>query len=258
MGSGFIGFNHGYVAMQLVLSGGCAYWMFEKSPLWRVVICGLLLVGTFATGSRGGFIVALIFVSLCESRQTKNSSIVLVLFVTLGVIGLATSSEFEGSLDRQKSATNSMQDDGLSGRTDIWQEHIDYFRSNPLNLFVGAGFGFGEKVSESNAHNLYLQVATESGIVGLIIFIYLQVNTLRHLGGEHFKTIRITVWMLLLVGLTQDTLYPVPAFSQFIGFYLSTLIVTFRIAQVQLEQTTRRRYASQRLIASEQGSVGMA
>jgi hypothetical protein len=42
------------------------------------------------------------------------------------------------------------------------------------------------------------------------------------------RAMRLTFWALLITGLTQETLYPVAAFSHFLGFYLSALVIALR------------------------------
>lgn len=231
LGGGFISYNHGYSGIQLILSAGVAYLCFEESKRIRLLICLLLVLCTFVSGSRVCFITAVVLVVLLERKRTNSNLFVLVILLGLGVLWAAQSSTLESAIERQSSAVSSIDDDGLSGRTGIWQEHFDYFVAHPLNLVFGTGYGYTGKASHNNAHNLYLQVMTETGIAGLFFFLYLQRRTLLLLENHRLRTMRLTVWALLFTGLTQETLYPTATFSQFLGFYLSALIIAIRFAR---------------------------
>lgn len=225
---GFISYNHAYAGAQLILSGGVAFLFFEQSKYARLLISLLFLVSIFCTGSRASLIVAILLVAAWEWKRTNSNLIVIALFCCLALSWFAGAAEFGDAVERQSSSASSLEDDGLSGRTGIWQEHLDYFASNPLNMLFGTGYGYNGKVSASNAHLLYLHVLTESGLAGLLFFLYLQKKTLFLLQSPHLRVMRLTVWALLLTGLTQETLYPTSAFTHFVGFYLSALVMALR------------------------------
>jgi O-antigen ligase len=258
MGAGFIGFNHGYVGMQLVLSGGAAYLMFANSRGIRLLICTLLITSTFATGSRGGFIAASAWILLCESKQQKRILLLLISISVLCGAWIANTSGLDDFINRQSSSATSMSDDGLSGRTEIWREHIEYFESHPLNIVIGTGFGFATKANENNAHMLYLHILTETGVIGLILYLYLQIKTIVLLGGGRFRAFRLTVYVLLFAGLIQETLYPVVAFNQFLGYYLSTLVLVLRTSVPEVQFAHQGRDFSRPTTLSPEGSLETA
>lgn len=225
---GFISYNHGYVGMQLILSGGAVYFFFEQSRPIRFVVCSMLLLSTFLSRSRVSFIVALVLLLAWEWKRKKSNLLALGALGLLACVWAIHSLAAEDLVERQSSTVSAMDNDGLSGRTTIWQDHLDYFSSHPLNAIVGAGYGYAEMASDTNAHDLYLQVATETGLVGIMIFIYMQRQTMLVLRPPQLRTIYLTVSALLITGLTQETLYPVVSFSHFLGFYLSVLAVSLR------------------------------
>jgi O-antigen ligase len=227
---GFISYNHAYIGMQLILSGGATYFCFERSRRVRLLICLLLLLCTFYSFSRASFIVASVLVLALEWRREKSNLLALAVLCSLGGAWAIQSLAVEDVVERQSSSASSVDEDGMSGRTTIWQDHLDYFTSHPINLIVGTGYGYAGWVSPANAHNLYLHVTTEAGLVGLIFFLYLQRRTLLLLRGHKLRTMRLTVLALLVSGLTQETFYPVVSFSHFLGFYLSVLAITLRSA----------------------------
>jgi O-antigen ligase len=227
-GLGFISYNHAYTAIQLILSGGAAYLFSEHSRRIRMLICSLLLMCSFLSGSRSGFITAIVLVLALEWKRAGCNILPLFLLCGLGSLWIAQSIDVDNYIDRQSSSASSLDDDGLSGRTGIWQDHLDYFSNHPLNLLFGTGFGYGGKASDSNAHMLYFHVMTETGLAGLLVFMYIQRRTLLMCINPRLRTMRLTILALLITGVTQDSLYPTPAFTHFLGFYLSVLVISLR------------------------------
>jgi O-antigen ligase len=226
--SGFIGYNHAYAGAQLILSAGIAYLCFEGSKNIRLIICLFLLFSTFASGSRASLIVAVMLVLALEWGRTNSNLFILVLFCVLGFSWSIGSIVTEDAAERQASSISSFEDDGLAGRTDIWQEHIDYFTAHPMNVLFGTGYGYNGRASSSNAHMLYLHVLTETGLAGLLFFLYLQKKTLLLLRAPDLRAVRLTVWALLFSGLTQETIYPTAALTHFVGYYLCALVIALR------------------------------
>ena len=66
-----------------------------------------------------------------------------------------------------------------------------------------------------NAHMLYLQILSEAGVIGLGAFLALAGYLLRQLWNRDSapRPVFWTFLTLLGTGLTQETLYPVPAFE---------------------------------------------
>jgi O-antigen ligase len=226
--------------MQLILSGGISYLCFEQSRRIRLLVCVLLLAATFASRSRATLIVALVLLVALEWKQAKSNLFALILICSLGGLWAGHSFATADLVERQSSSVSSLDDDGLSGRTSIWQDHLDYFAAHPLNLIFGAGYGYAGKACKNNAHMLLLHVVTEAGLAGGLIFLYLQGQTLLLLRNTRLRTMRLTVWALLLTGLTQETLYPVAAFSHFLGFYLSALVMALRFADIPIRNSGAR------------------
>jgi O-antigen ligase len=232
LGGGFISYNHGYSGIQLILSAGVAYLCFEQSRRIRLLICSLLALSTLVSGSRVCFITALVLIGLLEWRRTSSNLLPLVLLFGLGGLWAVQSSSIEDAIERQSSSVSSIDDDGLSGRTGIWQEHLEYFAKHPQKVLFGTGYGYAGKASFDNAHNLYLHVMTETGVAGLIFFLQLQRRILLLLGNHRLRTIRLTYWALLFTGLTQETLYPTAAFSHFVGYCLSAVVIAILFASI--------------------------
>jgi O-antigen ligase len=159
----------------------------KDNPLLRLGAIGavfLFLFGIFYTVSRGGLIalcVAAIAACLMTGRYRVHATIVAVLTTLFVVLYFAS---FAGVDARDRVTTVQ----GGSGRTDIWKIGWRMVEDKPV-LGVGSGnFNVSSKHSllispgaierdefiidtPKVAHNSYLQVLAELGVVGLVLFL---------------------------------------------------------------------------------------
>jgi hypothetical protein len=63
-----------------------------------------------------------------------------------------------------------------AGRKEIWDQGIEMFWSSPL---IGTGMETFGKVTGKDAHNQYLKMLTETGVLGLLIYLVLYLQALR-------------------------------------------------------------------------------
>lgn len=122
------------------------------------------------------------------------------------------------------------EDDTFNGRTYLWEHAFKMFSERPL---FGYGYGSYNKYAseqgviltqnrnwESHAHNIYIQMCGEIGIIGLLLFaainifaiiIFFRINkTKERLGYPDFKMYFIGINIVLLVliyGLTGNIIY---------------------------------------------------
>ena len=165
-----------------------------------VTAIGLMGVALLLSGSRGGFVALLaeIFFLIFLTTKTKNYS-QLALKVGLAVLLMATiivgSILIGGETSLTRFAKTAASEDFFTSRIHIWSVTLDVIKNN---LPFGAGLGAYsvaytpfdsmngmERVEQ--AHNDYLQVVADAGIVGLIIggfFLYWLFQT----GLENAKT----------------------------------------------------------------------
>lgn len=171
-------------------------------PRWaRVAVAGAGLVmfaGLLATNSRAALLTfAVAIVYLCRHRAYRRVATAAAIVVLLTGAYYALPKNREGA--RQTLIEFSRVRYGLSGRNDIWRKSARLIREAPL-LGVGPGnfptefvshFGYfrpndeleqmgqiwmiqtlGDKiVGNFNAHNLYLQLWGELGILGPLLFL---------------------------------------------------------------------------------------
>ena len=150
------------------------------------MVCG---VGILLTGSRGGIIAALAALAAWLVFGGRWRFKVLAAAAVIGVVAIAYLNAYADPATRdrvmQVTAQDELASDGGTGRTDIWRVGLRAFDDNPVR---GAGVGnYTEAtpryldqpglVRRSDfffetpkvAHNMYLQVLVEVGIVGMAL-----------------------------------------------------------------------------------------
>jgi O-antigen ligase len=143
----------------------------RKLPL---LVIPLFLLATMLSGSRGTLVaggVVGFFALLKLRRRIKAGAIVaasVVAVVAVGVIGVLAPPEFT-DLFQERFVEQTVQEQYLSGRTDIWMAAVRMFFDYPIG---GSGLdGFYGLIGVNQAveypHNYVLAVAAEGGLAGL-------------------------------------------------------------------------------------------
>ncbi len=125
-------------------------------------LIAILLYGIYLTSSRGGFVALGATVTFYFLRRMKNKKFALMVG---GVILLAIM--IGGPV---RLAGMSAEEDSAYGRIDAWHEGFQMLKSSPL---FGVGYGMFTEDYPRTAHNSYILVAAEEGLVGFIIWIAL-------------------------------------------------------------------------------------
>jgi O-antigen ligase len=160
------------------------------------ILAPVFLYGIFATASRTGLVALLAtpLLALLVPRLAPRLGWRIVLMYVLGAAALAVivlvfpwvgTTRGESVTDRYMTLSQPDSVQTWSGRLSIWQGAVDVIASHPI-LGVGAG-NFSEfAVQDSSkiaahsaakgqfagvAHNMFLGVASQMGIVGLILFL---------------------------------------------------------------------------------------
>jgi O-antigen ligase len=174
--------------LGLLLSGAIES---DKRPLYifAAVLMGIALI---STGSRGGMIALVaeavflvVFSTFGKDKETTSGAeksgrarrafmrVGLALALVLLLFGGAVLFGGEAALSRLVGTVNS--DDPTTGRAHFWSVTLDIIRANPV-LGVGLGaYGLAYTQYDSRnglyrleqAHNDYLQVTSDAGIIGV-------------------------------------------------------------------------------------------
>lgn len=154
--------------LALAASGGNARW-----PL-RLLVCGILVAGVLATGSRGGVIGVLIVLGIALNWGRKGKAAlggVLKMLVVLAIIWVLVVTLFPALLARLSYA------ELRAGRLGIWPVGLAAFgRFGSIGAGIGSfpaaynAVGAGPEGYSRAAHNIFLQIGVELGVPGLVLF----------------------------------------------------------------------------------------
>jgi len=183
------GFGGNPIWMARLLCAAALILLFgiEGSLIIRLPVAGILIAASIFTGSRGPLLVTAVVIvlallmkaSLARDRESAGASLVLVGLLMVGAgVGLAGLR----IVAEQQAATNARSpfvrvfyggesaQSSSSARVDLYETSLAVFGENPM---LGAGLGglVGEFEESENiySHNLLLEIASETGLVGLLI-----------------------------------------------------------------------------------------
>ena len=169
------------MAMVLALALPMAWFlgMTSRTSLARWAGRGFLPLGVLAiglTGSRGGMIaatVALLIVPLSMTRLSPGRLIsAMVMLITAGTLAVAYVPET--TIERLTTIGSEVEGGRIGGRGKLWRAGLDAYAARPIT-----GFGTGHYKSAITpilgsaaqvAHNSYISVLVEQGIVGLALY----------------------------------------------------------------------------------------
>jgi putative inorganic carbon (HCO3(-)) transporter len=138
----------------------------------------------YLTGSRGGWAgyVAIVFIGICFMKPRRKTIAVVLIAAILSatiVLSLAYIGSVQGDGGLQADRVQNVDDFTLESRVAIWGAAAVVFLQHPV---LGGGIGtfrlrFHQLIPGINedldAHNLYLQLLAETGIVGFVAFLAL-------------------------------------------------------------------------------------
>ena len=215
-GLGMVGYNHGYVALQVMALAAVPLMLRRAPPTWWLYGA---LIGCFLSGSRAGLAGCLLFAVLEWRRVPVRAAVGLVV---VGLLGLAVAPLLGDSLgslaSRQATILDASDPNNLAGRTDIWQSYLDAFAQDPYRLLIGSGFASAIN-NKSNAHFLPLQILYETGVAGLVafgLFFGLLIGRLRAAASLPAGICLSLLAGLALTAFSQETFSPTPAFGGFL------------------------------------------
>lgn len=195
----FVNHNHfaGYLEMLLPLAFGLLLaqlearssstgrtlikWVDDKY-LKAMLIGVLILVLTlaiFLSGSRGGIISfslgMMCFCALAYSRRLLRKWVRAILICAVVVFGIAVFASPEALLQRLGALAKPTTDTSFQYRWNVWKNSLEIVRDFPL---IGAGLGtfshlfaryqkFPSDLKFTHAENDYVQLLTETGVVGM-------------------------------------------------------------------------------------------
>lgn len=247
----------------------------QSSPGRRLLNFAYVPVGLFAvaiTGTRGATLALvpaaiLIFWSLRRASSSQRLAAVGTLAAAILVLVVYAP---RGPLARIQTAATATElgseDSALSGRWGIWVESSRAFLDRPV---VGAGLdahraavsgGLDEirvfKITEKEAHNTYISVLVETGIVGFLIFatmIVVVIKRIRRLSGWRawYWSAQVSVLAIGAMSLSLEE-------SKSVWVFLSLCVATSAVAGTRMSPAAARSKARIDLPTGGRGVTGSA
>jgi len=157
-------------SMALFLFG---LYAFESKRLRKLLLLALIassvyvVLFVFSRGAYAAFLVGLLFIGIFKERKLLVFAAVLLF---AWQVLLPTSVQERITMTYQGGEL----DPSAQTRLDLWQEALDMTSHNPV---MGSGYDTYEYLrgasKYTDTHNYYLKVLVETGIVGLLIFLWL-------------------------------------------------------------------------------------
>ncbi len=236
---GGISFHHAYPAMQILLLAAMYLYLLPMAKVWLpCCILSCLWLCALVSGSRAGFVAVTVLVVAAVLSRPRQL-LLLTASTALVVVGSLYFSAnlddaFSRAVSRQESIASSYDEDGLAGRVEIWRERVALLNWEPVLWLTGTGFGSAIE-SGNNGHMLYLHTTLECGLLGTGVFLFLawKVSLFLWREGTAARILCYLTFAILLSGLTQETLYPVPALGHFSGMFLFCIGVVLSSPSLQ-------------------------
>jgi len=185
-----------------------SYFFFARKGLFKLAsaigvgACGLGLMATYSRGSMMALLFACIAVVLVGSKELAKESKINFLVIIIGlVIGIvfwkawvpqSIIARVEGTIELDEEEKEyydySLEDDEGESvldassqlRMKAWDEGLQFFLENPL---TGIGFRQVQFQLGHDPHNAFVLIASEMGIIGILIFIWLILSVI----GQGFR-----------------------------------------------------------------------
>lgn len=220
-----LAFEKAYAAFICNLGLGVIFAEFVAQRSYKYVIQSILvMIALMMTGKRTLFIIPIVALLIYVMLFSKNNKFIRLAGVGLGIsafIIIAYTIIPEASLIIDRIINSG--GDVLSGRENFWNYAMDMFHQNPFfgrgfmsfNDFVfNQGFRYYGERWNYQAHNVYIQLLGETGIIGcgviiiLIVILIIKAISLAK-STSNFWDVLLVYWIMLfgIYSLTGNTLY---------------------------------------------------
>ena len=172
----------------------------------------VLFYGIFLTGTRTGLVtgmVGLLYLAFTQRKASFNLKLIYI-GVMIGVTTATISLAPKASVERVFSIGQAIQTGDLNSRETIWQFSLESWKQQPI---IGGGTGsLGYNLNRyhvefDSAHNSYIQLLTEHGIVGLAIYLLMFGSILFYILQCPIETKLFLLTMFATVAVSQLALH---------------------------------------------------
>lgn len=247
---------------SLAIAGFCMAYSV-RPPLLGQAACVVGMLMLYFTGSRTSLLAATIAIAAVWALRQSAATKAWLLGTLVGSAGVILVAFFALPPHTQRSLTGAAllgrteKAGTLSGRVPLWEELLDYAADKPL-----LGYGYdcfwipgtiedihqSQKWSMTSAHNAYLEVALQLGIIGLIIASLMVLVTIFVARGRYRATGNPGhrfIYGLLLYALMNSLLeahFVRPKFTTAIAMMGIALLLFFKSSVKEEEQTAESNF----------------
>lgn len=174
----------GYLILPIAV---CMQAFFKSNGIKKIASIGIVVLFLYSimiAGSRGGLsaaaitIVVIVFKSGRFSLR-KFAAIIILAIVILVLFTFVIIPNLPDTV-LHRFTQEGIQQDGGSGRIDIWLETLEMLWNNPLRLLFGCGV-FGATSAPYCSHNMLIQVLLDGGILGFLTYIVFMTQIIKRL-----------------------------------------------------------------------------
>ena len=205
--------------MAILLAFGIpmAVWLYTQANHWfiklaNVGVIPIIFYGIFLTGTRTGLVCGSIGIAYLAFTQRKASFNLKIIYtgILIGAAVAVVSLAPKSSVERIFSIFAAVESGDLNYRTVIWQHTMSVWADNPI---LGGGTGsLGYTLNPYHvnfewAHNSYIQILGEQGLIGLAIYLMMIGSLLYYALKCEIETkfFLLTLWFTIFI--SQMTLH---------------------------------------------------
>ncbi len=166
--------NTGYLFVALIPYA----LFFHKKPVLQVLTILVCLAFAFMSLKRGAMLVASLSVVICilyRLKDNKNSNKVLTILaiIVAAIIAFNLFDSFLAQSDLLNNRLERTRTGDSSGRDEMWGRIYHYliYENSLTGFFFGAGIGGTTKIIGDGAHNDWLQIAVDMGLLGISTYL---------------------------------------------------------------------------------------
>ena len=175
----------------------------KKNRMQRVInilYIPLAVFATFLTGSRTGLFAIIPAVIFIFWPKRANFGRLVQSFIVLVFLLLVLWSLMPASIiSRLATASSSISSADLGSRVPLWRDAFALFVAHP---FFGNGSGTLYTTIGSDAHNIFISILAETGLLGIILFLSIMAivfNAIVKLPKE-YSGVWMAIFFILLIG----------------------------------------------------------
>lgn len=195
--------NIGYYFLALIPA--CVY--LYKKPLLQYVALGYCVFFMIMGMKRGALLIGMICLiwliwNNLKKAKMKMKLVIVALSMALCVLGyMFVQNQVENSIYFQKRFEDTIEGNS-NGRDNLYIFFADYFwnSSSPLCFLFGSGASATIKIGPNFAHNDWLEIAINQGVVGIIIYLFYWICFAKTVVfGKYTDYVRLSLQLLFII-----------------------------------------------------------